>query len=185
MCFILSFAVPRVHPKAHSVCWSLPRTLHPSPPQIPLLHGAFSAPQATLDFHLLWTAPHPLPPAQEDLEETQCLESKTILSVGHLGKTLVKPHYAFPLPVSLETPCLGFPGGTNGKEPTCQCRRRKRFRFSPRVRKIPWRKAWQPNPVFLPGDSHGQRNLLGYSPWGHKGSDTTEATKHALMYFSG
>ena len=36
------------------------------------------------------------------------------------------------------------------------------------VRKIPWRTAWQPTPVFLPGESHGQRSLEGYSPWGHK-----------------
>jgi len=42
------------------------------------------------------------------------------------------------------------------------------------VGKIPWRRAWQPAPVFLPGESHGQRSLAGYSPWGHKESDTTE-----------
>ena len=36
-----------------------------------------------------------------------------------------------------------------------------------------WRRKWQPSPVFLPGKSHGQRNLAGYSPWGHKESDTT------------
>ena len=35
--------------------------------------------------------------------------------------------------------------------------------------KIPWRRAWQPTPVFLPGESHGQRRLVGYSPWDHKG----------------
>ena len=68
---------------------------------------------------------------------------------------------------------LGFPGGASGKEPTCQCRRRG---FDSWVRKIPWRRAWQPTPVFLPGESHGQRSLVGYSPWGHKESDTTEAT---------
>ena len=39
---------------------------------------------------------------------------------------------------------------------------------------IPWRRKWQPTPVFLPGESHGQRNLAGYSPWGRKESDTTE-----------
>jgi len=49
-------------------------------------------------------------------------------------------------------------------------------RFDPRVGKIPWRRAWQPIPVFLPGKSHGQRNLAGYSPKGHKESDRTEAT---------
>ena len=42
--------------------------------------------------------------------------------------------------------------------------------------KIPWSRAWRLTPVFLPGESHGQRSLVGYSPWGHKESDTTEAT---------
>ena len=46
--------------------------------------------------------------------------------------------------------------------------------FNPWVGKIPWRRAWQPTPVFLHGESYGQRSLAGYSPWGHKGSDTTE-----------
>ena len=70
----------------------------------------------------------------------------------------------------------GFPGGTSGKEPACQCRRHKRSGFDPWVWKIPWRRAWQPTPVFLHGESHGQRSLAGYSPWGHKEMDTTEAT---------
>ena len=52
----------------------------------------------------------------------------------------------------------------------------KRSGFSPWVRKIPWRRKWQPTPVFLPGKSHGQRSLVGYSPWGHKELDTTEHT---------
>ena len=69
----------------------------------------------------------------------------------------------------------GFPRGASGKEPTCQCRRRKRCGFDPWVGKIPWR-AWQPTPVFLPGESHGQRSLADYSSWGHKESDMTEAT---------
>ena len=47
-------------------------------------------------------------------------------------------------------------------------------RFNPWVRKIPWRWEWQPAPVFLPGESYGQRSLEGYSPWGLKESDTTE-----------
>ena len=46
--------------------------------------------------------------------------------------------------------------------------------FSPWVRKIPWRRKWHPTPVLLPGKSHGRRSLVGYSPWGHKESDTTE-----------
>ena len=74
-----------------------------------------------------------------------------------------------------------FPGGSSGKRKkkknTCQCRRCKRHRFHhSRVRKIPWRRAWQPTPVFLPGESHGQRSLAGYSPGSHRESDMTEAT---------
>ena len=42
------------------------------------------------------------------------------------------------------------------------------------TRKIPWRREWLPIPVFLPGKSHGQRSLAGYSPWSHKGSDKTQ-----------
>ena len=70
----------------------------------------------------------------------------------------------------------GFPGGTSGKEPTCQCRRHKRAGFDPWARKIPWRRVWQPNPVFLPGESHGQRSLVGYSPWDCKEADMTVGT---------
>ena len=46
--------------------------------------------------------------------------------------------------------------------------------FNPQIGKISRRRAWHPTPVFLPGDSHGQRSLAGYSPCGHKESDTTE-----------
>ena len=59
---------------------------------------------------------------------------------------------------------LSFPGGSSGKEPACQLRRSQRCGFDPCVRKIPWRRPWQPTPVFLPGESHGQRSLVGYSP---------------------
>ena len=65
-------------------------------------------------------------------------------------------------------------GGPIGKELACQCRRHKRRGFNPWVRKIPWRKAWQTTPVFLPGESYGQRSLVGYSPWGRKESYMTE-----------
>ena len=46
--------------------------------------------------------------------------------------------------------------------------------FDPWVRKIPWSRKWQPTPVFLPGEHHGQKSLEGYGPCGHKESDTTE-----------
>ena len=69
---------------------------------------------------------------------------------------------------------MGFPDGASGKELTCQRRRHKRAGFDPWVWKIPWRRAIQPTPVFLPGESYGQRSLAGYSPWGRKESKTTE-----------
>ena len=59
-----------------------------------------------------------------------------------------------------------FPGSSDGKEPICQCRRHKRCGFNPWVRNIPWKREWLPTPVFLPampGESHRQRNLVGYS----------------------
>ena len=54
--------------------------------------------------------------------------------------------------------------------------------FDPWVRKIPWRRAWQPTPVFLPEESHGQRSLAGYSPWGHKELDATERLSTAQHF---
>ena len=52
--------------------------------------------------------------------------------------------------------------------------RRKLFAENGSSRKIPWRRKWQPTAVFLPGKFHGQKNLVGYRPWGHKESDMTE-----------
>ena len=100
-------------------------------------------------------------------------------------------HITFSFPVSLVSSCLGqffslsffitstvlrntgqvsrrmgFPGGSGGKEPNCQHRRRKRCRFDPWAGKLSDRRAWLPTPVFLPGESHGQRSLVGYSPRG-------------------
>ena len=66
--------------------------------------------------------------------------------------------------IILSTSPLGFPGGIVVKNPPVNAGRHKRHRFDPWVRKIPWRRAQQPTPVFLPGESHGQRGLAGYSP---------------------
>ena len=71
---------------------------------------------------------------------------------------------------------IGFPGGAQGKEPAFQCNRCKRCRFDPYVGKIPWRRAQQPSPVFLPGESQGWRRLAGYNPYGLTESDMTEET---------
>ena len=62
----------------------------------------------------------------------------------------------------------------SGEESFCQCRSHRRHGFNPWVGKIPWRRKWQLTPVFLPGKFHGQRSLVGYSPWGHQESDMTE-----------
>ena len=51
------------------------------------------------------------------------------------------------------------------------------------VGKIPWRREWQPTPVFFPGEFHGQRSLVGYSPWGHRESDMTERLSLTLFNF--
>ena len=77
-----------------------------------------------------------------------------------------------------KSPFKGFPGGASSKEPTCQCRKCKRWVFDPLVGKIPWRRAQQPTPVFLPGEFHGQRSLMGYSPSSHRESDMTEWLTH-------
>ena len=71
-------------------------------------------------------------------------------------------------------PYSSFQGGASGKEPACQWRRPKRPGFDPCVGKIPWRRKWQPTPVFLPGDLHGQRSLVVCSLWCNKESDITE-----------
>ena len=67
-----------------------------------------------------------------------------------------------------------FPSGSEVKASACVFLECRRPGFDPWVRKIPWRRKWQPTPVFLPGESHAGRSLVGYSPWGRKESDTTE-----------
>ena len=61
-----------------------------------------------------------------------------------------------------------------------KCRRR---RFDPWVRKIPWRREWQPSKVFLLGKPHRQRSLAGYNPWGHKRVEHDLATKQQEQSF--
>ena len=57
----------------------------------------------------------------------------------------------------------------------------KRRGFDSWIRKIPWKRKWPHAPVFLPGESHGQRSLAGYSPWGLKELDTTEGLSTAQI----
>ena len=71
----------------------------------------------------------------------------------------------------IHTHTHGSPDISDDKASACQWRRPT---FDPWGGKIPWKRKWQPTPVFLPGKSHGQRSLVGYCPWGRKESDTTE-----------
>ena len=75
----------------------------------------------------------------------------------------------------------GLPWWLRWQRICLQCRRPG---FNPWVRKIPWRREWLPTPVFLPGESHGQRSLVGYSPWGHKELDTTRYMNLFKLWFS-
>ena len=68
------------------------------------------------------------------------------------------------IPINLPPSFSSFPGG-NSKKPGFQSRFNKRAGFDPWLGKIPWRRAWQPTPTFLPGESYGQRSLAGYSLW--------------------
>ena len=64
---------------------------------------------------------------------------------------------------------MGFHGGSDSKESSCNA--------GDLGGEGPWRREWQLTPVFLPGESHGQRSLPGHGPWGHRESDTTEVTE--------
>ena len=68
----------------------------------------------------------------------------------------------------------GFPGSLVVKNTPANAREHRRYGFNPKVRKIPWRRKWQPAPVFLPGQSRGQRSLTGRRPWVASKLGTTE-----------
>ena len=96
--------------------------------------------------------------------EVDILFLLTFLQVCALGITPSVNWSVFPQILSH----LHFLGGTSSKESTCRCRRHRRCESNSWVGKTPWRVKWQPTPVFLPGESHGQRSLAGYNPGGHR-----------------
>ena len=98
------------------------------------------------------------------------LQCNTRLSVLHPYE---KPWRELPLEYAwgLSHQAARFPGSSDGKESACNAG--YLGRKDSWVGKIPWRRAWQPTPVFLLGEFHGQRSLAGYSPWSRKDSDTT------------
>ena len=98
--------------------------------------------------------------------------------VVHLGYFDIFPSVDFSCPSIFYCLFLRLPRWHGCKESTCQCRRSKRCGFNPWTRKIPWRRARQHTPVFLPGESHGQRSLAGYSPWDRKRLKPNCMTEH-------
>ena len=87
-----------------------------------------------------------------------CLEGCRLRTTKNTGRSGSSGSYGLPCWLRWQRICL-------------QCRK---SRFYPWVRKIPWRRRWQPTPIFLPGESHGQRGLASYSPWGCKKWGTNE-----------
>ena len=107
---------------------------------------------------LLWT------PVDKHLFET-LISIFLVIHKSGIAELYGKSIFFFNFFKNFHTVFHGFPGSFSGKESTCQCRRHG---FNPCFGKIPWRRTWPTAPVFLPGESHGQRSLEGYSPWGHR-----------------
>ena len=98
----------------------------------------------------------------------QCINSKKVnndfSSTARKIRTENLPCWVIStLGISPSNHAPGFPWWLSGKESACHCRRHKRREFYPCVGMIPRRRKWQPLPAFLPGESHGQRSLPGYS----------------------
>ena len=125
--------------------------------------GLRSAAPAYLGTQDTRSQPHPSPTRWETQDGVVICVSRT--SEAKSGASLV----------------LGFPKLGAQQRTHLNCRRP---RFNPWVRKIPWRREWQPTPIFLPGDLHGQRSLVGYSPQGHNELDTTDQLTFDLLSLS-
>ena len=109
---------------------------------------------------------------EDPLEKEMATHSSTLAWRIPLGRSLVGySRWGRKESDTTERPHSLTPWWLNGKESTCQC---GRHGFDLWVRKIPWRRKWQPTPVFLPGKSHRERHLVGYSSWGRKESNTTK-----------
>ena len=140
-----------------------------------------SAYTSLLDYGLLWDndfaicvcvqgAAHKGPSSQSYSFSMYGCESRTIKKALWCWRRLLRVLWtARRSSQSILKEISGFPGGSPGKESPAMW---QTWVQSPG--KIPWRRKWQPTPVFLLGEFHEQRSLVGWSPWGHKESDTTE-----------
>ena len=137
------------------LAWGTGKHVHRGPPNIP---GAVLGPLSEQS-HIIFTRYF----LQENLMLLM-LRNKWVREVKIMPKFWVGRGHCLNLLPNQGTG--DFPGGTSGKEPTCQCRRPYRCEFDPWDGRIPWRRARQPTPVFLPGESHGQRSLVGLQSMG-------------------
>ena len=108
-----------------------------------------------------YSPPPSLPPFQMPSRYIKHLIFQSLVLPISIPFSSIPGAYIYDLPTSTS----GFPWWLSSKEPACQCRR---CGLDPWIRKIPWRRKWQPTPLFLPGKSHGQRSLADYSPWDRK-----------------
>ena len=120
-----------------------------------------------------WSFSFNISPSNEHPGLVSRMDWLDLLAIQGILKSLLQHHSS-----KASTPCQitlkhskRFPGGSDSKR---ICLQHRRIRFDPWVGKIPWRRAWQPTPLFLPGEFRGQRSLKGHSPWGRKEPDTTE-----------
>ena len=104
-----------------------------------------------------------------------------LLDCGGVDNHIILNNESFHLLLQFHYFIIGFPWWLRSKESSCNARDARDTGLIPESGRSPWRRKWQPTPVFLSGKSHGQRSLTSYSPWFHKESDMTE---HEQMFLS-
>ena len=119
---------------------------------------------------LLWPLCDPMDCSTPGFPVLHRLLELAQIHVHWVGDAIQPSHLSSPFPPAFSLSPI-FPWWLRGQSVCQQCRRPG---FDPWVGKIPWRRKWQPTPVLLPKKSHGQRSLVGYSPWGLRELDTTE-----------
>ena len=116
---------------------------------------------------ILSTFLHSIKLAGKNIFQFQNTVTSEKINRGYTVMILMKMSWQFSM-------FVGLPRWCSGKESVCQCRRCRRLEFNPWVRKIPWRRKWQPTLVFLLKEFHGQGSLARYSPDSHEESNRTE-----------
>ena len=162
-----------LHLKSTTECWLPDLLLNLNP----LWKKFLLCSQNTIHCRLMMTVW--LCPSLKSVLESKSLSSRSLYShedpVPGQKKLFINMNYKFIWYPYCQL--RSFPGGSVVKNPSANAGDNSLIPGkikSPRIGNIPWRKKWHPTPIFLPGKSHGQRSLVGYSPWGHQKSDMTE-----------